>query len=196
MNTQNREQQIAQFFEEQRPRAMAYLRKTFTSLSVEDCEDLVQQAAVVLWEQANAGKLDNLTASLSTYFCGICRTLALALVKSRSASPIIPIDEICHEEENDEGQRRVEYLIRLEEEAQDADEALTRRKDALVRQIVRTLPPPCDKLLWGRYRDGLSMSLLATLCHYASETVVRVTSHKCRQKFAARYAEEVKKLLS
>lgn len=189
------EEQVTHFFDEQRPRVMAYLRKTFTVLSMEDCEDLVQQAAIELWEQSKAGRLDQLTASLSTYYCGICRTLALALLKERKASPVVPIEEICHEVDADDGQRRVEYLIRLDEESQDADEALSRRKDALVRQIVRTLPPPCDKLLWGRYRDGLSMSLLATLCHYATEAVVRVTSHNCRKKFAARYAKEVKRIL-
>lgn len=174
---------------------MAYLRKTFTSLSKEDCEDLFQQSAIVLWEQAKSGQLDELSSSLSTYFIGICRTLALSLLKKQNLSPIVPIAEITNEENDEDEQRRAEYLIRIEEEAQDADEALARRKDALVRQIVRSLPAPCDRLLWGRYRDGLSMSLLATLCHYASETVVRVTSHKCRQKFAARYAEEVKKIL-
>lgn len=189
------EEQITHFFGEQQPRAMAYLRKTFTTLSKEDCEDLVQQAAIELWEQSKTGRLDELTASLSTYYCGICRTFALALLKKRKASPVVPIEEICQTVDADDGQRRVEYLIRLEEETQDASEALSRRKDALVRQIVRSLPSPCDKLLWGRYRDGLSMSLLATLCHYATETVARVTSHKCRMKFAARYAEEVKKIL-
>lgn len=189
------EQQIAHFFEEQRPRVMAYLRKTFTVLSTEDCEDLVQQAAIELWQQSRTGRLDNLTSSLSTYYCGICRTCALAMLKERKASPIVPIEEISCESDADAGQRRVEYLIRLEEESHDADEALSRRKDALVRQIVRSLPPPCDKLLWGRYRDGLSMSLLATVCHYATEAVARVTSHKCRTKFAARYAAEVQKIL-
>lgn len=189
------EEQVTHFFDEQRPRVMAYLRKTFTALSREDCEDLVQQAAIELWEQSKTGRLEQLTASLSTYYCGICRTLALALLKQRKASPVVPIEEICQQLEADDSQRREEYLIRLDEEAQNADEALSRRKDALVRQIVRSLPSPCDKLLWGRYRDGLSMSHLAILCHYATEAVVRVTSHNCRKKFAARYAEEVKRIL-
>ena len=195
MKVLHSEQQISSFFEEQRPRVIAYLHKTFTSLTLEDCEDLVQQSVIVLWEQITSGKLDKLTASLSTYFYSICRTNALALLKARNASPCLPIEEICHEVETADGQQRIEYLIRLEEEAHDEEDALSRRKDALVRQIVRSLPAPCDRLLWSRYRDELSMSIIAKIFHYASEAVVRVTIHKCRQKFAARFEEEVKRIL-
>lgn len=195
MNMSHSEQQISHFFEEQRPKVIAYLRKTFTALSTEDCEDLVQQSVIVLWEQITTSKLDKLTASLSTYFYGICRTNALALLKSRNASPCLPIEEIRHEVDTPEGQQRIEYLIRIEEESQGEEEAFSRRKDALVRQIVRSLPAPCDKLLWSRYRDDLPMSLIATIFHYASEAVVRVTIHKCRQKFAARFENEVKRIL-
>ena len=74
------------------------------------------------------------------------------------------------------------------------DEQIERRKSALVRQIVRDLPEPCSSLLWGFYRDGFSMKTLASMLNYASESSVKVTKHRCCDKFKKRYSQLVEKL--
>ena len=74
------------------------------------------------------------------------------------------------------------------------DEILQERKEALVRNIVRDLPSPCDELLWGYYRDGFSMKDLAEKLNYASENTVKVTKHRCCEKFRNRFKECLKSL--
>jgi DNA-directed RNA polymerase specialized sigma24 family protein len=73
----------------------------------------------------------------------------------------------------------------LEDDAEDIEA----RKEAIVREIVSKLPPPCDKLLWGFYRDGFSMKTLAAMFNYKSESSVKVTKHRCGEKFRARFTE-------
>lgn len=80
---------------------------------------------------------------------------------------------------------RIDSLLALEDDTEDTE----MRKDAVVREIVSNLPPPCDKLLWGFYRDGFSMKTLATMLNYSSENSVKVTKHRCGEKFKARYSE-------
>lgn len=203
------ERQIALFFETQRPSVMAYLSQHFPVLSTEDREDILQEASIRLWTQLTASASDVPQSSpsdsapasgpqgftsIGAYFCGICRICALEVVKQHRLDPVTLIDELPTEVDADEGMRRIGYLIRLDEEASGHDERISRRKAALVRQMVRSLPAPCNELLWSLYRDGLSMKALAKLYHYASEAVARVMSHNCRQKFARRYAEEVRKI--
>ena len=59
-------------------------------------------------------------------------------------------------------------------------------KLTLVEQIVKRLPSPCKELLWGFYRDGMSMKALAHMHHY-SEGAVKVIKHRCCEKFKKQY---------
>lgn len=85
---------------------------------------------------------------------------------------------------------QVDKILMLESD----DEILQERKEALVRNIVRDLPSPCDELLWGYYRDGFSMKDLAEKLNYASENTVKVTKHRCCEKFRNRFNECLKSL--
>jgi RNA polymerase sigma factor (sigma-70 family) len=61
-------------------------------------------------------------------------------------------------------------------------------KEKLVSEIVQNLPSPCDELLWGFYRDELSMKTLAQKLNY-SEGSIKVIKHRCCEKFRIRYQE-------
>ena len=76
----------------------------------------------------------------------------------------------------------------------DEDIAIEKRKQSLVRQIVRDLPSPCNELLWAFYRDGFSMKTMAEMFHYKSESAAKVTKHRCTEKFRARFEDLVHKL--
>ena len=80
---------------------------------------------------------------------------------------------------------RIDRLLALE----DNTEQIEARKEAIVREIVSKLPEPCDKILWGFYRDGFSMKTLASMYNYKSEGSVKVTKHRCGEKFKARFLE-------
>jgi hypothetical protein len=80
---------------------------------------------------------------------------------------------------------RIDRLLALEDDTEDIEA----RKEAVVREIVSKLPPPCDKILWGFYRDGFSMKTLASMYNYKSESSVKVTKHRCGEKFKTRFTE-------
>ena len=92
---------------------------------------------------------------------------------------------------NDEHEdERIDRLLALE----DNTEHIEARKEAIVREIVSKLPHPCDKILWGFYRDGFSMETLAKMYNYASENSAKVTKHRCVEKFKIRFMEISKQL--
>jgi DNA-directed RNA polymerase specialized sigma24 family protein len=85
-------------------------------------------------------------------------------------------------------EEKLESLLSLED-----DDIIERQKEDLVRSIVKDLPSPCNELLWGFYRDNLSLKALADMYNY-SEGSAKVTKHRCCEKFRIRYNELCQKL--
>ena len=85
---------------------------------------------------------------------------------------------------------KIEALLALDE----GDSAIEAQKEELVQSIVKDLPSPCNELLWGFYRDNLSIRALADMFNYSSESSAKVTKHRCCEKFRARYIELCNKL--
>ena len=154
------------------------------SLPRVDCEDIFQDSFIVLYQNIIDGKLDDATASLSTYFNAICRNKALELMRKRGKTLLI-VDEYPDATRNEFEEEKIEYILSLEE----ASIQLEQRKSALVREIVKNLPEPCDKILWGFYRDGFSLRTMADMFNYKNEDSVKTTKHRCGEKFRARFLE-------
>lgn len=186
----NIQSQLNQFARAQWEKTLAFLQGHF-SLKRDDCEDIFQESFIVLYQNALEGKLVNMTASLSTYFNGICRNKALELLRGQSKELYI-IDEYPDTTKDEFEDDRIDKLLSLED---DSDQ-IEMRKEALVRQIVKDLPAPCDSILWGFYRDGFSMKTLASMLNYSSESSVKVTKHRCSEKFRNRFAAIANKLFT
>lgn len=167
-------------------KALHYLGKSY-GLSPDDCKDVFQEAFLTLYNNVCDGKLSKLTSSLSTYFIGICRNKALELLRTKARMPAI----------DDETSQSLTGGAFLEDKANTLisldDSDFEREKQRLVCGLVRNLPAPCNELLWGYYRDELSLKALAQSLGY-SEGSVKVTKHRCTEKFKMRYKELVKKL--
>lgn len=176
------------FASKQWEKTLAFLQGHF-SLSRPDCEDVFQEAFITLHQNILDGKLANMTASLSTYFNSICRNKAFERMR-QSGKTLNIIDDYPDATKDVFEDERIDRLLALE----DNDEHVESRKAALVRQIVRNLPEPCDGLLWGFYRDGFSMKTLASMLNYSSESSVKVTKHRCCDKFKKRYKEIVERI--
>ena len=179
---QQTQQKLNKFAAEQWDKALAYLQGTF-SLSRSDCEDIFQEAFIVLYKKITDGEFV-LTSSLSTYFIGICRNKAYEKMRGMGKELNI-IDEYPNSTKDEYEDERIDRLLALEDNTEDIE----MRKEAVVREIVSKLPSPCDKLLWGFYRDGFSMKTLAKMFNYNSENSVKVTKHRCSEKFRARFTE-------
>lgn len=176
------QQKLNQFAAKQWDKTLAYLQGTF-SMSRSDCEDIFQDAFIVLYKKIASGELA-LTAKLSTYFIGICRNKAYEKMRGMGKELNI-IDDYPSSTKDEFEDERIDRLLALE----DNTEQIEARKEAIVREIVSKLPEPCDKILWGFYRDGFSMKTLATMYNYKSEGSVKVTKHRCGEKFKSRFLE-------
>ena len=174
-------QQLNQFALAQWEKTMAFLKNQF-SLSHSDCEDVFQESFIVLYQHIVDGRLINLTASLATYFNSICRNKAHELLRGKGKELNI-IDEYPDATKDEYEDERIDRLLALE----DDDVQIEMRKSALVRQIVKNLPEPCNQILWGFYRDGFSMKTLAAMLNYTSENSIKVTKHRCCDKFKNRF---------
>lgn len=177
------QKQLNDFAAKQWTKTLSYLQNQY-SLSRSDCEDIFQDSFLVLYHQIIDGKLNQMASSLSTYFIGICRNKALEHLRSKGKeiNYIDDYPEIAKDEFEDD---KIDRLLALE----DNTEKIEIRKSALTNQIVKDLPDPCDKILWGFYRDGFSLQTLAQMLNYKSEGTVKVTKHRCCDKFRSRFKE-------
>lgn len=185
--SENIQTKLNQFASSQWEKTLAFLQGHFP-LKRDDCEDIFQDSFMILYENAVEGKLSDMTASLSTYFNGICRNKAYEFMR-RASKEFFIIDEYPETTKDEFEDERIDRLLALE----DNNEHVEMRKAAMVRQIVKNLPEPCYSLLWGFYRDGFSMKTLASMLNYGSESSVKVTKHRCCDKFKKRYKEIVDK---
>lgn len=181
------QQKLNQFAAKQWDKTLAYLQGVF-SISRSDCEDIFQEAFIVLYNKIIEGKL-SLSSSLSTYFIGICRNKAHERMRVKGKELNL-FDEFPNTTKDEFEDERIDRLLALE----DDNEQIEARKEAVVREIVSKLPSPCDQILWGYYRDGFSMKTLAKMYNYKSEGSVKVTKHRCGEKFKARFMELSKRL--
>lgn len=181
------EKVLNKFAGKQWQKVLAYLRKHF-ALSEADCEDVFQESFIVLFDNNKDGKLKDMTSSLSTYFIAICRNKAFELLRSKGHD--VKIDD----------ESSLTILDGIKEEKADAilltfdtDKSLRENKEAIARQIVHDLPKPCNELLWGFFRDNYSLSTLADMLN-KSVGYVKVTKHRCQEKFRKRWSDLAKNL--
>lgn len=181
------EKVLNQFAQKEWGKVQAFLRKQY-SLPDDDCDDIFQESFIILMKNAKDGKLRDMTSSLSTYFLGICRNKARELLRSKKHGVNID-DDYTLDALSDVKDEKVNSLLTL-----DPAKSLIEQKEALARQIVHDLPKPCNELLWGFFRDNYS---LQTLANMLSKTVgyVKVTKHRCQEKFRKRYSDLVKAIL-
>lgn len=180
---------LNRFASSQWRKVLAFLQNRF-DIDEDDCKDIFQESFIVLYNNIQAGKLDNMTASLSTYFMSICRNKALEMLRGSAKSVNVDSEMSLTLMDGEVQSEKIEALLALDK----GDDAIEAQKEELVRTIVKELPSPCDELLWGFYRDNLSMKSLAEMFNYSSDGVVKVTKHRCCEKFRARYNELCNKL--
>ncbi len=171
------------------PRVLNFLKNRY-GIDEDDCKDIFQESFIILYSNIRLGKLYEMTASLSTYFTSICKNKALEFLRGSTRSVNIDNETSLSLMEGEVKSEKIEALLALDE----GDSTLESLKEELVRTIVKDLPSPCNELLWGFYRDNLSMKVLAAMFNYSSESSAKVTKHRCCEKFRAKYNELYNKL--
>lgn len=185
------ERKLEKFAKEQWQKTRAYLRNRY-SLTEDECADVFQDSLIILWRNIKENKVEEegLGMSSSTYFMTICRNKTMELLRKKSKYITTSRDINPSKEHYDYQGEQIEKILSMEDNL----EKKQLEKEALVREIVKNLPPPCNELLWGYYGDGHSMKMLAEMFNYASENAVKVTKHRCCEKFRNKYNEMKKSL--
>ena len=183
------ERELNAFASKEWPKVLNFLKNRF-GIEEDDCKDIFQESFIILYTNRQSGKLQELTASLSTYFTSICKNKALEFLRGSSRSVNVDSEMSLSLMDGEVKTEKIEALLALDE----GDSALEAQKEELVQSIVKDLPSPCNELLWGFYRDNLSMKSLAEMFNYSSESSAKVTKHRCCEKFRARYTELCNKL--
>lgn len=183
------DQELNAFALKEWPKVLSFLKNRF-GMEEDDCKDIFQESFIILYTNIQSGKLNEMTASPSTYFISICKNKALEFLRGSARSVNVDNEMSLSLMDGDVKTEKIEALLALDE----GDSALEAQKEELVQSIVKDLPSPCNELLWGFYRDNLSMKSLAEMFNYSSESSVKVTKHRCCEKFRARYNELCNKL--
>ncbi len=169
------------FFEKERKKTLVVLQNRL-SMDVDDAEDIFQEASIVLYNNIQNGKLEKLTASLSTYFTRICINLGLKLVTRRR--PTIPLPEYDISEDTLMGDEydmgKIDYLLGL-------DESINEEQEKMMREIVQDLPHPCEKILWSFYGDNLTMTEIASLIGFNGADSVKSKKSWCMGRLKERF---------
>ena len=173
------------FFQEKKTQTIKYLMNTFGGLNYQDCEDVYQEASCILLQKKRKGELDNLKSSLYTYFVAICRIKSLEYFRKNQKN----IDLVDDFGNAGFDMKKIDFVISLDDNSDFED-----KKEEAVRQIVKNLPDPCDKVLWGYFRDNFSVKTLAAM-YDKTESNIKVTKLRCCEKFKNRFKEVFNQLI-
>ena len=181
------ERQLYEFAKKEREKTKLLLRKHYT-LSESDFNDVFNDSLLILWQDIQSGKFVEKEAKTSTYFNKICINKAREIIRANSKVSDID-DELSLSILSGEVMAdRIDTLLALEDE----EDNFEKKRKILTEQIVKELPEPCNKILWGVYWDNLSMKAIAELFNYKNENSAKVKKHRCSEKFRIRFEELIK----
>lgn len=189
------EKKIEKFVKEQWQKARISLLNRY-SLSEDECADVLNDSLVILWQNIKGNKvgmdcMGSKEKTSATYFMTICRNKTMELLRSKNRFTNISPKQDQDKETIQFLPDKIETILAFDEDNSEYQE----EKDDLVRSIIKDLPSPCNELLWGYYGNGDSIRDLAQDYYKGSESAVKVTKHRCTNKFRERFNIEYQKLL-
>ena len=168
---------LGKFFGDERPKVVKYLLAQYGKYGFDqdDADDCFQEGCMAVWRNIQDGKLteENLTCSLSTYLTTCCRNHATHSLKKMVS--IETFEGIIDEEGN----------LTRDVPAEPDDTPKEEIVEILI-EVVADLPEPCDKVLWGFYRDNLSMDAMAQMLGYSNADTMKTTKSRCMKKLKER----------
>lgn len=166
--------ELGKFFAKERRKSIAFLRRNY-SLSENNAEDIYQEACLAMYNNIQNGKLVHLTSKLSTYFKQIC--VFQALKKKRNEK---------YTEEYDP--QKVTELMEF-------DSSFTIRQQQAMEDLIKSLPVPCNTILWLYYYDNLSMAEIARTINFGNANSVKSKKSQCMTKLKTKYANIIKSFM-
>ena len=157
-----RDDGLVELYRRSRKPVMAYVLQN--SGSVDDAEDLLQEALVVLWERVRCGRFEQ-SAKLETFVVATARNMWLRrLSRMRRES------------------RNLTDPDSISDDSISALDNLAEREEAeAVRNALETLGDPCRSLLLLYYWEELPMQEIAVKLGFANADTAKSKKYQCKK---------------
>ena len=131
--------------------------------TLEDANDLLQEAVVILWEKVHGGTFEQ-TAKLSTFIFAIVRNLWLRRLARRKRE--VPQDM----------QADIQAVV-----SSPLDDLIESENAEAVKNALERLGNPCKQLLLLYYWQELSMEAIAQQMGFAGADTVKSKKYQCKK---------------
>lgn len=168
------ERELGAFFNKERKKTIAFLCKNY-SFSHDDAEDVYQDSCLALFKNIKTGKLKTLTSKLSTYFIQVCINQALKKIRDARKTEVYDANQ-------------VNALVGL-------DGGFTIDQQQAMEELVKSLPSPCNNILWSYYYDNMNMAEIAGLIHFSNADSVKAKKSQCMSQLRSAYGERIKRMM-
>ena len=165
---------LVELYRSCRSMVTAYIRRN--SGNIDDAEDLLQEALVVLWERVRAGKFE-LNARLETFIMATVKNIWLRrLARKRREVP---------------GQLDAETIPDTRSSV--LDDLIDDEQARAVRDALETLGDPCKSLLLLFYWEELPMDEIAKSLGFANADTVKSKKYQCKKALEALLKESIRR---
>lgn len=183
------ENRLVQFIKEDGKAVRDKIRSRYPSLREDQIWDIFQDVSIALVEKSRNESF-RLTCSLFHFFYTCCWNRAEHETRRSNTVWHLPTDDILYGDGNDSyetqpvRESKVDQLLSTVLDERDEREILMEK----VSEVVKDLPKPCDKILYGMYgTPKKKQEAIAKECGYSNASVVKVIAARCKSKFAARF---------
>lgn len=181
--------EVNKFNEDIEPNIISKVKKAYPSLRIERIRDIFQDVCIALVEKAHDENF-RLTCSLFYYVYRCCWNKAEHDTRHPERTWQLPTDDIMRDDNSEDyesqpvKQDKVDQLLNtLFEEADERAELLNK-----VCEVVKDLPDPCDKILYGMYSTPKKkQEVIARECGYSNASVVKTMASRCKSKFRDKF---------
>ena len=182
-------QEFNKYYKNVEPNIISKVKSAYPSLRIEKIRDIFQDVCIALVEKAHNENF-KLTCSLFYFVYRCCWNKAEHDTRHPEREWQLPTDDIMRDDNSDDfenqpvQQDKVDQLLNsLFEEADERAELLNK-----VCEVVKDLPAPCDKILYGMYSTPKKkQEVIARECGYNNASVVKTMASRCKSKFRDRF---------
>lgn len=159
---------LTRVYNSHRPRFLLFVRSYFPKFSMQDAEEIYNDSFLVVYEDVQSGKLNQLSCSLQTYINQVGKYKILDFYKKRK----IEIDYIEDFKMSDIGDRIDDIW----------EDASSDRRIEIYKFVEEMEDVRCKKIIFFYYYDGWSMDAIAKGLKMKSANVAKTTKNRCMQK--------------
>lgn len=173
---------IGEYFEEMHKPFANYIRSKYSALSDDDVEDLYMETFLAVHDNLNKGTVAPDT-NWKGYILTIGNNLAMTMCKKNGilVHPDTKADEDGDDETSNRAWDKVPELKMLVEQFElDVNEK--EKMIAVLNNLIKSLPEPCNVLIPDFYYNGLSLEDIKDEIGYSTVNAVKTQRYKCFQR--------------